>query len=296
MQTENNSNQTVLADSAAVGSSLPLILSSHLRRQHQISAVSEHPPFQTNETRILLSKVFDGTLDARLAGAVPDVIIHSSDNIFFVVHSLKLTTASKNGFASRLPVTASRISPNNPARLSLEEPSEVLHILLLTVYAIPHEPYRPTLAVLSDAMQAMEKYGITPLTQYVSLHSPLYDAILVQAKIYPLEAYALAAANDLEDLAVECSRFTLYSTLHTMPVDLAERMGVLYMQRLFALHETREEQMKKMFMVVLTSHEEKPYCSSAQQHDAHLDFRLACGSMIWESRSECIDRDRTDCH
>ena len=63
--------------------------------------------------------------------------------------------------------------------------------------------------MLGAALQALRKYGVTHLIRYTSFDTPLYNAVIAHARDEPLETYAFAAENELEDLAVDCSTYTL---------------------------------------------------------------------------------------
>ncbi|KAI0093253.1 hypothetical protein BDY19DRAFT_417466 [Irpex rosettiformis] len=249
-----------------------------------ISVVSSDPFFKTGTvTPVQISDVFNGTFKGiRTGSTTPDTIFRSSDDVYFAVHYTTVADASKNAFGGLLVADVEHV-PDRPIRLNLEEPADVLNILFLTMYGIPCDPYDPSLNSLCAALQAMHKYGLTPLSRYLSRgDSPLYATILSQAEHSPLETYALAGEQDIEDLAVDASTKTLDCVLHTISVELAGRMGIMYLMRLYRLMDTREEQMKKLFNIDPKLHEERTDCTVEQQKEIRLDFKYTAGSLCWK--------------
>ncbi|KAI0688235.1 hypothetical protein BC835DRAFT_1419346 [Cytidiella melzeri] len=247
---------------------------------HPVSILCENPRFFKEEGPVYVSDAFNGEGNARQDNPSPDTSIRSSDHVYFAVHSQKLTFASNNHFAGNTTANTP-YTPDRPLKLILGEPSDVLNILLHAAYGLPCHSYKPTLACLGAALRALHKYGMTPLDRYTSRGDPLYTAILLQAPNHPFETYALAAAYNLEELAVAASADTLHLKVHHMPSELADSMGARYLQRLYGLHEARGEKMKEIFFVHPEPHQEKSYCSSEQQENTRLDFKLECTRLFW---------------
>jgi hypothetical protein len=257
------------------------------RRRHptslclgQVSTTCESPPFPTDEKPAQVSDVFDGIIHSRLGDTLPDVVIRSADQVYFAVHCNKLVSQSTNEFGHLLAVNDNHTPNDLPMRLNLEEPGDVLNVVLHVVYGLSCSLYKPTLACIGNGLRAMRKYGVTPLERYTSNDSPLYHTVLLHAPNFPLETYALAAEFELEELAQAASAHTLHMSVHVTPVELALQMGAMYLHRLNHLHQTRTDQLKDLLIIESKSHEEKPYCSNQQQYEAWLEFKLTCIRMI----------------
>lgn len=63
----------------------------------------------------------------------------------------------------------------------------------------------------------------------------MYTLLMAHAPLCPLDLYALAASYDLYDLAVAASSHLLSMTLAMLTDEMAERIGPIYVKRLFFL-------------------------------------------------------------
>lgn len=258
------------------------VLSSYVGPHPQVSKLVENPPFPTDDKPAQVSDAFSGTLNPSLGDTLPDTIIRSSDRVYFAVHGRKVSYASTRAFDGLLPLDVHR-SPAQPTRLILEERADVVNVLLHTAYGLSAVAYAPSFQVLCDTVDALRKYGLMPLPRYIYPGKPLFNSIVSVAHLHPLEAYALAADENLEGLAVAVSSKTLHLTVYDMPMAMAERMGTQYLGRLHRLHEERMEEMKRFFNTNPPLHAERPGCSKKVQEDIRMDFMLACGRLIWKA-------------
>ena len=251
----------------------------------QVSALEHEPLFPTKNRPARISIIFNGKHNARLGDTLPDVIVQSSDDVYFAVHSDQIASTSTNEFAS-LILTNSIHTASNPAELSVQESSEVLHGLFCSVYGLPPESRRPSLASVRATFDALQKYGMTPLELYVYQDTFLYKAILVHAHEHAFEAYALAGEYGIEDLAVATSAETIRLEVHTLQSDLAGIMGVSYLYRLYNLHAARDTQLRKILRVAPKVHLAKSYCLDAAQQSIRTTFYSACAKLLWRFPSE----------
>lgn len=170
-----------------------------------------------------------------------------------------------------------------PTTLIVPEHSDVLSVVLHTAYGMTCDGYTPSLQCLEVALHAMRKYGLTA-QRYISPGNPLYKTILDHAPRQPIEVYALAGANNLEQLAIAASSSTLSLKLHRSisPV-LAEKMGALYMDRLYRLHGSRMDVLKQLLDRAVFPHFAKPYCSIEYRQVVHRAYRLATTQVFYDA-------------
>ncbi|KAI0092153.1 hypothetical protein BDY19DRAFT_928558 [Irpex rosettiformis] len=231
----------------------------------EISLPPHHPhPDGTPEpleVTVHVSDTFGQSFKAE--NVLPNIIILSRDSIFFLAHFHKLFSSSSNNFGCLISPAYGAVC-NDPEvdalELCLPESASVLNVLLCTVYGLTCEHYHPTFECLLASLEALKKYGFS-LSRYLLPGLPLYNVFLNHISLHPLETYAIAAENNLEDLAVVSSSYTLACALCSIPDHLIPRIGFVYLQRLYGLHYSRVEALKKLLDVALYSHTAKPYCS-----------------------------------
>lgn len=129
----------------------------------------------------------------------------------------------------------------------------------------------------------MKKYGFIPLDRFICRGLPLYNTILNHAPVRPLETYALAGTNMLDDLAIAASAYTLHMKLYQMPDGLAVKMGVLYLQRLYRLHASRIAALKDMLDTTIFPHVARPYCSVEQRQVVNRAYSLAAAQVFYNA-------------
>lgn len=235
----------------------------------------------------------------------PDLILFSSDAVFFYVHRSQLIAASNNGFndlLARIPLisknatSAENASANAILKaevcdqstdidiiLSVPEAAPVLNVLLHTVYEISCAQYCPTFEIMSAAVRAMVKYGMS-IKKHISPSKPLFSLILSQAPLAPLEAYAIAAEHDLLELAVPISSHLLSCDLSMIDDDLALRVGPIYLRRLFFLHLGRIDALKRLLLPPPHPHPESDGCNFMEQKKLTRAWALAAAYLAWDAR------------
>lgn len=249
---------------------------------------------ETDSTTVSVSTTFYPSATS-LSPLPPDVILFSSDAVFFYTHCHQIATASTNCFHSLLPQPSPlRISTtSNPkgdsslvditSVISVTEPAQVLNILLHAVYDISCAHYCPTLDTISAAVCAMVKYGIS-VKKHISPSTHLYSLILSQAPIAPLEAYTLAAEHDVLELAMPVSSHLLSYDLSTITDEIALRMGPIYLRRLFFLHLGRADALKRLLLPPPHPHPECDDCDFAEQKKLTRAWALAAAYLAWDAR------------
>ncbi len=166
--------------------------------------------------------------------------------------------------------------------VSLLEASGILNDLLHTMYGLPCDLHWPSLESIGAVLDALRKYGITPLEVHVFQDTFLHHAIVRQAEDYPFEAYALAAEYGLEDVAVATSAKTIHSRVHELSLDLSARMGISYLRRLHILHALRAEALKQLLVVRMAGHAQSPSCTAVQRDEIYIDFQLVCAKLFMD--------------
>ncbi|KAI0758433.1 hypothetical protein BC629DRAFT_1444115 [Irpex lacteus] len=93
-----------------------------------LCSLNDSPPFPTDRHPVQVSLVFNGEPNSRLADMPSDLIVRSSDAVYFAIHSQQVMLTSKNDFASLLPANT-LTTPTTPTQLTLEESCVVLNSL-----------------------------------------------------------------------------------------------------------------------------------------------------------------------
>ncbi|KAI0684481.1 hypothetical protein C8T65DRAFT_748739 [Cerioporus squamosus] len=199
-----------------------------------------------------------------------------------------LLTKSANDWGGHLSTAAPRpkaSTTENAHVISCPEPAPVLNVVLHVVYGLACATYKPTIDVLSAAVNAMATYGIPP-KEHIAPGTPLYALILAQAPMKPIVAYALAQAHDLYALAVPISSHLLSFPLHALTDELSEQIGPLYLKRLFFLHLGRLEALRQLLLAPPHPHPATERCAFADQKSITLAWALAAAYLAWDSRPD----------
>jgi len=214
---------------------------------------------------------------AQLDPLPSDAILASSDAVLFYVHSHILLKHSHNAFHSLLP--------NKHSVIDVPETSVVLNIILHIIYQLSCSPYCPSLSTLVNAVTPLPHYGFHPKI-YTTPSSPLYTLLLSYAPLYPIELYTLAASFDLHDLAVSISPHLLSFPLSSLTDDMAERMGPVYLKRLFFLHFGRIDALKRVLLPPPLPHPPTQCCDFADQKKVTRAWALASAYLAWDARPD----------
>lgn len=211
-----------------------------------------------------------------------DISFLSSDNVFFYVHSHLILAASDNGFQGLLPPLSASNKDQDPI-IHVPEVSTVLNIILHTVYDMSCAHYSPTFETLATAVSRLPQYGIKAKTAIMP-STPLYSLLLSYAPLHPLDLYALAASFDLYDLAVATSSHLLSFSLATLTDEMAERIGAVYLKRLFFLHFGRSDALKRVLLPPPHPHPPTPWCDFTEQKRLTRAWALASAYLAWDAR------------
>jgi len=214
-----------------------------------------------------------------------DLIILSSDSVFFYVHSRKILAASSNGFNSLLPLKEHGEPDDVAGILPLHLDSVVVNILLHTIYNMSAAHYAPTAEAVIAAVDCFETYGLS-VQAHLTPPSPFYALFLGAAHQAPIGFYAVCGAYDLHHLAIPISSFLLPYSLASLTDELAVKMGPLYLKRLFFLHLGRVEALKRLLLPPPQSHVPTANCDFTEQKKLTRAWALASAYLAWDVRPD----------
>ncbi|KAF8627193.1 hypothetical protein AX15_004511 [Amanita polypyramis BW_CC] len=214
----------------------------------------------------------------------PDVVLLSSDNVFFYVHFHVMLATSENAFNSLLPL-GPHSTGDQELVITVPEVSAILNIILHAIYDMSCAHYSPPFPLLVNAVDCLPVYGISPKTR-ITLTTPLYAILLSYAPLFPLDLYALAAAHDIYDLAVSTSTHLLSFPLATLSDEMALRIGPVYLKRLFFLHFGRSDALKRVLLPPPHPHPPTPWCDFTEQKRLTRAWALASAYLAWDARPD----------
>jgi len=212
-----------------------------------------------------------------------DLVLLSNDSVFFYVHTNKILKASENGFNHTIPLPTRQDHDQLGPVLAVPESSVVLNILLHAVYNMSCAHYAPSFFALESAVIALKTYGV-PLHDRIANSTHLYILLMSHAPHYPLELYALAASNDLYDLAASTSSHLLSLTLASLTDEMARRIGPVYLKRLFFLHFGRADALKRLLISPPHPHAPTQWCDFTEQKKLTRAWALASAYLAWDAR------------
>ncbi|KAF8641641.1 hypothetical protein AX16_009867 [Volvariella volvacea WC 439] len=227
----------------------------------------------------------------------PNAIFSSSDGVFFYVNTEVLDKASEGAFQAFIAQTQSPVgsypqSPDflpapspTPPIVGIPETSAILNVILHALYGTSCASNSPTVDALIAAVDRMAVYGIPP-KKIITRTSPLHSILLSCSPLYPLQIYALAAHWDLYDLAVQASPYLLSSSLANITDEIAERIGALYLKRLFDLHLDRFKALRKALLSPPHPHPPIKECGFAEQKKLTRGWALVSAYLAWDATAD----------
>lgn len=143
--------------------------------------------------------------------------------------------------------------------------------------------YSPPFETLVTAVKRFPTYGLRPKAR-IAPSMPLFQLLLSHAPLFPLELYALASQFDLYELAVSTSSHLLSFQLSSLTDDMAERIGPVYLKRLFFLHFGRADALKRVLLPPPHPHAPTPWCDFTDQKTLTRAWALASAYLAWDAR------------
>lgn len=240
------------------------------------------PPTEEDTLVSVSTTFFPG---AHIHSLPPDLVLLSSDTVFFYVHTHALLGVSENNFGGLLPppskATAGQLGPV----LAVPESSTILNIVLHAVYDMACAHYSPSFESLATACSALANYGVS-LKRHVGPPTALYSLLLSHAPLYPLELYTLAASHDLYELAVPTSSHLLSFSLASLTDEMVDRIGAIYLKRLFFLHFGRADALKRLLLPPPHPHAPSNDCDFTEQKRLTRAWALASAYLAWDARPD----------
>ncbi|KAI0800945.1 hypothetical protein C8Q74DRAFT_1364605 [Fomes fomentarius] len=258
----------------------------------QESATPLGTPLDQPSGTISISTTFHPFLS--LDGSAPDVVLTSTDGVHFYAHRQRLLAVSTNNMGTLIPPDSSVVIPALPTPQTSESVpsslytvrmplrSEVVNVILHTIYGLSCAQYLPTLETVEAALEALALlYGISVKT-HTTPGAPMYELILAFAPFLPLDAYAVAAHHELEELCVAISPRLLAYDLARLPDVAAQKMGPLYLKRLFLLHQNRLSALRDILFKAPSSHPPAPRCSEETRQQRMRGWAFAVAELVWD--------------
>jgi hypothetical protein len=143
--------------------------------------------------------------------------------------------------------------------------------------------YSPAFEKLVAALIQLPAYGVSPKEKVVP-SAPLYCLLLSYAPLYPIELYSVASSLDLYELASATSSHLLSYSLPNLTDAMAERIGAVYLKRLFMLHIGRCEALKNALLPPPRAHPPTDHCDLTDQKKLTRAWALAAAYLAWEIR------------
>lgn len=249
-------------------------------------------PLKSGRTTVNISTAFHPSLSTDLG--LPNIVLVSTDEVHFYIHAQRILQKSTNRMDALIPSDVGQIIQSGQVVVTTGDTAAVLNVILHAIYEWPCTTFAPTFDSIEAATARLETYGVS-LKDCLAPEKPLRVLLLNHTSIRPMEIYAMAAFNGLEEFAVVVSSHLLAYRLTTLSDELAVRMGARYLYRLAVLHHNRMEKLKKLVLSAPDVHATTDTCSFMQQKDLTGVWALASAHLSWEATPgmtlfcSCID-------
>ncbi|KAG8847667.1 hypothetical protein FRB91_011532 [Serendipita sp. 411] len=202
------------------------------------------------------------------------------DNVAISVQKGLLLDNSNNHFDGKLA------DPRTRGTISVSESSQVFNLLLDVLLDQDPVGYQPAPPIISDLLACLTKYGIS-LDGRLSQQKPFYNFVLSSAISFPLDTFALVCKYDLEELAVESSRYLLLTPLDQLTEEHCVTMGPLYLRRLILLYQNHNEGLKGLLKAPPNGHEPNGLCDTdSQKNNLEILWKDAVSELWWEGSGD----------
>ncbi|KZV90942.1 hypothetical protein EXIGLDRAFT_770398 [Exidia glandulosa HHB12029] len=214
-----------------------------------------------------------------------DTLLVSSDDVAFYVQAGTLTVLSQNGFAALLPATPAT-QPSFFPVVRVEQTAAVLDVVLHALYGLALMPNPPGLSTLSAAIDALLVQYAIHTAPVLGPATPLFDVLLAHAQLTPFEIYVLAAKHNLIELAIASSAYLLSFPLNALSEADAERIGPIYLRKLFFQHMGRICALQRLLLVLPAPHLAVPSCRVADVEALESAWMLAAAYLNLQARPD----------
>ncbi|THU95007.1 hypothetical protein K435DRAFT_798483 [Dendrothele bispora CBS 962.96] len=238
-------------------------------------------PSLDQQSTLTLSTAFQATPSSNRPA--PDIMLISSDAVVFCVDQQTILNLSTNSFNSLLPIT-STCKIERFVNLHQVDSSE-LNILLHVLYDLDCTQYNPPLSSILSSIDHFPQFGLSPKALIKSKTS-VYEILLSQASLHPLEVYCLCGRHDIHELAIPVSSRLLSLALSTLTDTDAESMGSVYLARLFKLHRTRVETLLRLLLPAPSLHNPTSKCGFEQQKALGAAWTMTTAYLSWSAKPD----------
>lgn len=215
------------------------------------------------------------------------MILISADGTHFYIHRQRLLEASDTCWSNLLIFPAGVIYQSS---LRVTEDSPTLNVVLHIIYRLPLKDLSPCLSTLVAAAHALKTYGIS-LKPYVSIGMPLFDELAVKIPSMALEVYAIAAENNLFELAREASKHLLSLQVSSLSRETTLRIGPVYLCMLCDLLMERAYVLKCLVIQPPEQHAPTETCGRHEYHELLLDWAKIAYSLVFSDSSGPLRHD-----
>ncbi|KAG9000082.1 hypothetical protein FRB94_005661 [Tulasnella sp. JGI-2019a] len=284
------------------------------------SAITRDPLSQAVPPIEVSTVFFPAAVHSATLGDAPDIIIMSRDNVFFYCRQSLLRQKSTNMFGQVLPSASSSTPPfvttwsipvgqstwdgtmSSPSTTAsvwiaqtvpqqrgstfiayVDEPSEVLNIILHIVYETPVAHHGPSLNLIDQALSRLSKYGIQ--APPVNRGSDVWTLLLNFGHRDPVRVYAIAASHAIEPICIAASELTLKVALDVVTEEDALKMGAVFLRRLLFLHLGRQQALKRIILEPPMAHKASQTCSIADRQLIEQRWSLGVADLIVQDAS-----------
>ncbi|KAH6912481.1 hypothetical protein BKA70DRAFT_1263957 [Coprinopsis sp. MPI-PUGE-AT-0042] len=222
----------------------------------------------------------------REGGANPDTVLSSTDGVLFYISIPAIRTRAPTAFATIVPLapnTQPSSSASTPGVITTSCDSITLTIVLQALYGLSSASIAPTVDAIDRALDSMLPNGIDPKA-VLHPNSSLYGLLSSQIPQEPMKVYAIAAQHSLEDLACRASSHLLGYDLRNIDDNLAQKMGPLYLKRLFGLFEERMKELNGIIIQPPGLHPPTATCSTEKQRSLRTEWGLCIVRVLQEAK------------
>ncbi|THU99731.1 hypothetical protein K435DRAFT_937703 [Dendrothele bispora CBS 962.96] len=213
----------------------------------------------------------------------PDIMLISSDAVVFCVDQQTILNLSTNSFNSLLPITST--CKIERFVILYQVHSSELNILLHVLYDLDCTQYNPPLPSILSSIDLFPQFGLSPKA-LIKPKTPVYEILLSQASLHPLEVYCLCGKHDIHELAIPVSSRLLSLALSTLTDKDAEKMGSVYLARLFKLHRARVETLLSLLLPAPSLHNPTSKCGFEQQKALGAAWTMATAYLSWSAKPD----------
>ena len=223
--------------------------------------------------------------------AQPDLVLVSSDETLFYVHGTILSGTSfyqaLANLYSESPTNSTAIVTPYPCPLPMDTNkvwvkvkdivADELNVVLHALYNTSCANHQPSFGTVERAVDKMDSLFGFVVKSVIYPGREFYNYLLTFMLRKPLQIYALAAHHKIHDLAVSASARLLSYPLGEISDEESERMGPVYLRKLFLLHAERKERLIGLLVPSPHPHASIPGCG-VREHRALKD--LWAGTLV----------------